>query len=82
MTKSYRRKRKLKTNEEKEIIKDVKLYLMSMCTLYRERVYLMVEYDELLSITSPSLEEVKSNNKTLNMRMNNLIIKREILLKK
>lgn len=72
----------MKTNEEKEIIKDVKLYLMSMCTLYRERVYLMVEYDELLSITSPSLEEVKSNNKTLNMRMNNLIIKREILLKK
>ena len=70
------------TKQQQETIQTMKDYMKAIRSLKRERFHLLEEYDQLPSISSPTLEENKGSPISQITRMNDYTQKRELLLKK
>jgi len=70
------------TKQQQETIKIMKEYMKTIRQLKRERFHLMEEYNQLPSISSPTLEENKGTPISQITRMNDYTQRRELLLKR
>ena len=70
------------TKQQQETIKIMKEYMKTIRQLKRERFHLMEEYNQLPSISSPTLEENKGTPISQIARMNDYTQRRELLLKR
>ena len=70
------------TKQQQETIQTMKDYMKAIRSLKRERFHLLEEYDQLPSISSPTLEENKGSPISQITRMNDYTQKRELLLKR
>ena len=70
------------TKQQQETIQTMKDYMKAIRSLKRERFHLLEEYDQLPSISSPTLEENKGSPISQITRMNDYTQRRELLLKR
>lgn len=70
------------TKQEQETIQTMKDYMKAIRSLKREKFHLFEEYNQLPSISSPTLEENKGIPISQITRMNDYTQRRELLLKR
>lgn len=70
------------TEKEKKIIEEEKLVLRRLRDIYRERIYLLEEYNDEPAPHSPSFQENRGSSLSQVTRMNDYAWKRELILNK